>query len=179
MKALRLCCLAAAAVFCLTGCSGTQTPSENTQETLVVHQALPLPDLSVKIPDTFETTSSEHYEEYYICDDASIIITEDTSGAPYNSAYDYAVSALVQYEDMAHSVTDVKEDVVYSGKYAVQTLEFTYTLDQNDEYPLHSIIGYMTDSASMYIITCKSSADTFEKHREEFLSVLQSAYIVK
>lgn len=168
------------AVLTLSGCDTAQTdPSAETQESIAVFRALPLPDLYVEIPEGYETTSSAGYEEYYVKDDASIIVTEDTSQTFFSSAYDYAISALRQYEEMTHTLSNPETEVVYAGKQAVQTLSFTYTLDEEDTYPLTTLIGYVTDGSSMYILTCKSAADTFDTHRGEFLSVLQSISLIK
>lgn len=176
----RLLLILAAMALCLTGCSTSGTESDSVPaETVAVYQALPLPDLYIEVPDGYQTTSSEFYEEYYVKDDASIIVTEDTSGAPYTSSKDYSITALSQYRSMTHSLELIGDDQVMAGSYGVAILEFRYTLDEKDEKWFTSMVGYMTDGNSMFILTCKSNSETYDSHREEFLSVLRSPAIIK
>ena len=167
-------------VLMLSGCAGTVQESE-PEEALIVYQTLPLPDLFVSIPENYETTSSNAYKEYYVCDDASIIITEDTREPSYSSAYDYSVRALNEYEKVISSLQFLSSEQLTSGcDYAVQTLEFNYDIGEGEEAAhLTCLAGYLTDGASMYIITCKSNADTYQNHKEEFIQVMHSASIVR
>ena len=83
----RLAILLTVFACCCVGCDSI--PSKEPTESVVdVYQALPLPDLHVSIPERFKTTSSEFYKEYYICEDASIIITD--SGLPKSMLAEYA-----------------------------------------------------------------------------------------
>lgn len=175
---MKKCFACLAAVLLLTGC----TPSAHTsspEETRVVYKALPLPELYMEIPETYTATSSQFYEEYYILDDATIIVTEDTGG-PFNSAYDYSISALVQYQDVTEDLEVLGTDLLENDGVGVQILEFTYTMGEGDAaITKTSMAGYCTDSETMYIITCKSDPETYASHREEFLSVMRSISFVK
>ena len=163
----------------MTGC--TQKTEEDVQETYVVYQALPLPDLYVEIPENYQKTSSDAYKEYYLCDDASIIITEDKRQEHYNSAGEYSVNALKEYQLATASLEYLDTQVLDTGCiYKMQTLEFNYTLtDDADATVMSCLAGYMTDGDSMYIITCKSSSATYPSHKNEFLEVMHSAVISK
>lgn len=164
----------------LTGCAVTSdTNSQPVEETIISYKALPLPDLFIDVPENYQKTSSEFYEEYYICDDASIIITQDTREAKYISAYDYSIKALREYQDMTSSVELLNNEAVKTnGASNVQTLEFNYMIGEGDNSAkLTCLVGYLTDGTSMYIITCKSNTDTYQSHREEFFSVMHSAMI--
>ena len=180
MKKLKLAVLAFCPLLMLSGCADT-APETEPQETVIVYQALPLPDLFVSIPENYQTTSSNAYKEYYICDDASIIITEDAREASYPSSYDYSVNALKEYQKVFPSLEYISSEKIQSAcAYSVQTLEFNYAIgDGEDAAHLTCLVGYLTDGASMYIITCKSNTDTFRTHREEFIQVMQSADIVR
>ncbi len=164
-----------------TGCNISNENTQVTEETIITYKALPLPDLFINIPENYQKTSSVFYEEYYICDDASIIITEDTREKQYISAYDYSVQALLEYKNMTSSLELQKnEEISTNQDFTMQTLEFNYTIgDGADSAKLTCLVGYLTDGFSMYIITCKANTDTYENHREEFLSVLRSAVISK
>lgn len=164
----------------LSGCTTAETDSQ-PEEPIMMYQKLALPDLIISIPENYQTTSSKAYEEYYICEDASIIITEDTAQPYYSSAYDYAVSALNEYEKITSSLEFLGNETLDSGcDYKIQTMEFNYTLGEGEQRPaLTCLVGYLTDSASMYIITCKSNTETYSSHREEFRQVLQSAVIAR
>lgn len=175
----RLAILLTVFACCCVGCDSI--PSKEPTESVVdVYQALPLPDLHVSIPERFKTTSSEFYKEYYICEDASIIITEDTADAPYNSVYDYSVKALVEYQNVTSELKLLNDELLHADATAIQMMEFTYTLGEGDKSISKTcMVGYLTDRNSMYIITCKSDVDTYENFREDFLSVIRSAYYMK
>lgn len=164
----------------LSGCTAAETDSQ-PEEPIVMYQKLSLPDLFISIPENYQTTSSQAYKEYYICEDASIIITEDTAKSKYSSTYDYAVSALNEYEKVTSSLELLGNEVLSSScDYNIQTMEFNYTLGEGEQAPaLTCLVGYLTDGVSMYIITCKSNTETYSSHREEFRQVLQSAVIAR
>ena len=171
MKYQLLCCLCIGALL-LTGCGAGQTSKEPVA-TIPVYEALPLPDIKLDIPEGYETTSSDLCEEYYIRDDASIIITEDKNG-PFDSTYDYSVKALAQYQSVATTVEVSGNEVMQGKNCTVQTLEFRYTLGENAEADMTVLVGYATDGESMFIVTCKSNTTTYEQHREEFAAVMRS-----
>ncbi len=163
----------------LTGCTPAQEESTES-EPITVYKALPLPDLYMEIPERFATTSSELYEEYYICEDASIICTEDTEDAPYGSVYDYAISALTEYQKITTTLELMGNELLYADNLAVQTLEFRYSIGEGeDALKMTCMVGYVTDTESMYIITCKSKQDTYDEYRADFESVLTSLSFVK
>ncbi len=174
MKYKLLCGLCITAML-LSGCSQIQKNNETT-ETIAVYDALPLPDIKLEIPEGFQTTSSEYCEEFYVKDDASIIITEDKNG-PFDSCYDYSVSALAQYQSVATTVEVTESEMMQGKNTSVQTLEFRYTLGDNAEADMTVLAGFATDGKSMYIITCKSNTTTYEQHKNEFASVMRSVML--
>lgn len=159
----------------LTGCSAS-TEDQEPLATVAVYNALPLPDLSMDIPEGYEATSSEFYEKYYIQDDASIIVTEDTNG-PFSSSYDYAISALLEYQKVANEVEVVTSEPVRGENCSVHLLEFRYTLGEDNAVDMTCLAGFATDGSSMYIITCKSNTSTYSLHHDEFYTVMQSVML--
>ncbi len=175
----RLSALLLAGCFSLCGCN-TASTADSALETQAVYKALPLPELYLEIPERFAITSSDFYEEYYICEDASIIITQDVSNAPYSSVYDYATSALKEYQSITTELEVTHDELVYAGGIGIQTLEFIYTIGEGeDALKKACMTGYLTDTNSMYIITCKSDVETYDSFREDFLSVITSAAYVR
>lgn len=167
-------CLAAALL--LTGCSSSGEGTDSVEATIPIYQALPLPDIKLDIPETFSKTSSEFYEEYYICNDASIIVTEDKNG-PFIDGHEYSINALQQYREIATTVEVLSDEVLTCQNSQVQTLEFRYTLGDNAEADMTAITGFITDGDSMFIITCKSNTATYEQYSETFRAVLTSAML--
>ena len=163
-----------AALLSLTGCAAGangETTAE-TQETMIVYKALPLPDLTVNIPEGYEETSSRFYDKFYIKDDATIIITEDNEKGDMPPR-DFSVDALTQYQKLTNSLEMIGDSTTLAGDQIVQILEFTYTIEAGDQ-PISTMVGYSTDGRTMYIITCKCDAENYTAHREEFLTVIQS-----
>ena len=146
-----------------------------------MYQALPLPDLFIDIPEQYVKTSSKAYKEYYVCQDASIIITEDTREKYYKSSYDYSVSALKEYQNLFPDLEYVRSGTFPTKcTYTVQTTEFNYSIGEGEEAGhLSCIIGYITDGQSMYIITCKCNTENYESRRAEFIQTLQSIAIAR
>lgn len=176
MKAAQIIAVLTAGMLLLTGCAAPGTSgTDNTLETRVVYHALPLPNLFIELPETFQETSSEFYETYYICDDASIIITEDTE-TTNTDIKAYSTRALLQYQELAASVTDVNGEQIYAGELAVEMLEFTYRLTADGD-PLRAMVGFASDNKSIFIVTCKCSEANYDRFRDDFLSVLQSMRI--
>lgn len=176
----RITALLLAGMLCFAGCSTQETTESVTETESPMFKALPLPDLYLEVPERFSTTSSQFYEEYYICEDASIIVTQDTSNPPYSSVENYSVTALNEYKSVTQELKFIGSEMIYAGDVAAQTMEFTYTLS-NDTGSVEKtcLVGYMTNTDSMYIITCKSDADTYQEYRDDFLRVIQSARYVK
>ena len=163
-----------AVLLAMTGCAAGEG-GENTAETLesiVVYKALPLPDLTVEIPDGYEETSSQFYEKFYKKDDATIIITEDNEGGK-KSVRDFSAEALLEYQKVTHSLDMIGDETVLAGHMTCQILEFTYTIEEGDA-PISSMVGFAADGSTMYIITCKCNAENYESHRGEFKTVIQS-----
>ena len=163
-----------AAFLALTGCAAGEG-GENTAETLesiVVYKALPLPDLTVEIPEGYEEVSSQFYEKFYKKDDATIIITEDNERGAM-SVRDFSVDALTQYQSVTHSLDMIGDEVTLAGIMTCRILEFTYTIEEGDA-PISSMVGFASDGSTMYIITCKCNAENYESHRGEFKTVIQS-----
>ncbi len=166
--------------LCCVGCSKKE-PDEDSSSVQAVYKALPLPDLYLEIPENFQTTSSQFYEEYYVDKDASVIVTEDTEGAPYSSVEDYANNALLKYQEITTELTVLNNEILYAGTTAVHTLEFTYSVPAEDGSQISKtcLVGYLTDTQSMYIITCKSDVDTYSDFRDDFVSIVTSASFVE
>ena len=178
MRKMTAILLAAAFLFC--GCQLDGTAEKEPQETRVVYSALPLPELYLEIPERFTTTSSEFYEEYYICEDASIIVTQDWSGAPYSSVYDYAIDALTEYQNITTELELLHNEQVEANSVTVQTLEFNSVIGEGDDVlRMTCMTGYLPDPDSMDIITCKCSTENYEGYRSDFLSVITSAGYLK
>lgn len=160
----------------LTGCQSSTDTEEQTIETVNVFQALPLPDLYIEIPEDYQKTSSQFYEEYYVKDDASIIVTEDTSRHDYPSVRDFAVEALAQYKQATKNLNYIGEDMIQNEIYNIYVLEFSYTV-ADDVPEMTSCIGYLTDGNSMYIITCSAESQNFAQYRDGFRQAIGSARI--
>lgn len=170
--------LIVSAVF-LTGCTLPGKESSESELAKNIYKALPLPELYLEIPENYTVTSSEFCEEYYVRDDASIIVTEDTAG-PFENLHDYTIAALVKYKELASELDVLHQDKIETGEATVEYLEFTYAIGEGEDAVSRStMVGYCTDTQSMYIITCKCDVETYDQHREEFLQVLSSVAYVK
>lgn len=158
----------------LCGCGG-DTASSSELPALIGQLALP-EGLEFSVPEGFSAQSSEMYEEYYVKDDASIIITEEPLEAAFSTAQSYADRAVEQYEQATDSFSLIaRTPMEYTGAEGV-TLEFSYTISvDTHQFAFHSLTGYLLTEDTAYIITCKAKEETFAAYRSAFADCIADA----
>lgn len=160
-----------------------ETPEESSSEAepavsslVIVPSKIP-ERISVEIPPGFTETSSEYYDLYYICDDASVIITgENAVIAP--QIEDYMQTVREQYRAAADEFTIVDETALHSNGLSGRAIEFTYAIiGQDVRQDMACITGIFIKDNYIYAVTCKSRLETFSIYRTTFKNLLESVRI--
>ncbi len=182
----RLLTLMLCATFCF-GCTGcisnpdlnSSSEAESSLDDGIVLIPTALPEyFDITIPAGFTATSSAAYEEYYIYNDASIIITDDPIAISGERLDNYAAKVKDMYEQTADNyllLNEAKETI--NGTDAV-LLEFTYALvGQNKKQDLQAMVCIMLHHDVAYVITCKSKAENFMQYRAGFRNAINTIVI--
>lgn len=162
------------AILCCGGCNDS-TQSESEPPAIIGQ--LELPDgLQFTVPDGFSAQSSDMYEEYYVKDDASIIITEEPLEAGYDTAKAYADRAIEQYTAATDTFTLLANAPLDRTDADGRTLEFSYTISVSDHtFSFCSLTGYLLTEDTAYIITCKAKEETFAAYKPAFETCISGA----
>lgn len=182
MRALLLCMLLICCTF--TGCisnpalsSQTSEESSLTDGVVLIPTALP-ENFTITIPDGFQTTSSAAYNEYYVRDDASIIITDDHIAISGERLEDYMTKVKSVYEQTADCYALISEENPTINDVEASILEFSYAiLGENKQQDMQCMVAVLIHHDVAYVITCKSLAQNFALYRGAFRSCIESIVI--
>lgn len=159
--------------LCACGENSDSTSSEYAE--FIGQLGLPA-GLTFTKPEGFAPHSSDTYEEYYIKDDASIILTEEPLAQGYDTAEAYAKRALEQYTAATEHFALVAQTPLPREDADARTLEFSYTIKiGTEQFSYHCLTGYLLTADTAYIITCKSKEETFEQYRSAFETFISGA----
>ncbi len=184
MRRLYAILLGTAIAFGCTGCmtnpaqsSLAEPESSVTEDIVLIPTALP-ENFTITIPAGFTATSSAAYEEYYILNDASIIISDDPIAISGERLESYTAKIKEIYEQTADNYRLLEESkATVNGTDAV-ILEFSYALiGENARQDLQAMVAVMLHHDVAYVITCKSKAETFLQYRGAFRAAIDSIEI--
>ncbi len=176
LLSMLLCCLV------LTGCSGKSENSDSDlssigQDMVIIPSSLP-ENFTISIPGDFTTTSSASFDEYYVKDDASIIITDDPIAISGEKVESYMKKVKESYERTADQYVVFSEEYPTIHDTDACILEFGYAIvgaDARQEMRCMTAVLIHHDVA--YVITCKSRAETFGLYRQAFRACIESIRI--
>ncbi len=184
MRRLTAVLLCAAFCFGCTGCISnpdftSSSEAESSLDDGIVLIPTGLPEyFDITIPAGFTATSSAAYEEYYIFNDASIIITDDPIAISGERLENYAEKVKEIYEQTADNyllLNEAKETI--NGTEAV-LLEFSYALIGADKkQDLQAMVCIMLHHDVAYVVTCKSKAENFMQYRAGFRNAINTIEI--
>lgn len=176
-------CSAILALICgicfLSGCSASHSDASGsvnaTSEDAVIRLAVPMPNVTVEIPSSYETTFSQNFDEYYIREDASIIIAEDQVTPQRYTLDDYQSYLLDQYDAATDSMELLKIEDYTLEQAPARVIELQYSIElESGTHTVSCLIGFLIAGQSVYLMTCKCQPETYETNRPEFIQVLKS-----
>lgn len=179
--AIALVCMLIAVITALTRSGGEEEESsaeviEGT-EILVVPSEMPS-GITMNLPPGFTETASDRYDKYFILNDASVIVTGDTLPDYNQSAEEYAKGVKEQYQQTADNFQLRDEETAQITNVPAVILEFTYDITgESAVQPMQCTTAILVKYGKVYIITCKSHADTFSTYRGSFRQMIDSIEI--
>ncbi|MBQ4346262.1 MAG: hypothetical protein IJC75_03910 [Oscillospiraceae bacterium] len=184
MRRLHAILLSAAIAFGCTGCmtnpdqSSLAEPESSASDSIIlIPSALP-ENFTITLPPGFTATSSAAYEEYYILNDASIIISDDPIAISGERLEHYTAQIKEVYEQTADDYRLQDESTVTINGTNAVILEFSYALiGENARQDLQAMVAVMLHHDVAYVITCKSKAETYLQYRGMFRSAIDSIEI--
>lgn len=138
-----------------------------------------MPDrISMEIPAGFTETNSPYYEKYYVCNDASVIVTGEELTIYGQDVKTYSEDVKAQYQNTADDfVLLAEEDTAVDGT-DCRLFEFTYAIRGGDaSQDMQCMTAVIIKDERVYIVTCKSHRDTFMNYRQPFRKMLESIRI--
>ncbi len=153
--------------------SSEESSLANT-ELLVVAADMP-EGISIQVPDEFTETASQYYKKYYVKDDASIIISGEKMEFSYAEVDSYTESVVMQYQEAVDEFELISdESITVSGSHA-RLLEFTYAIvGSESRQDLECTTAIMMKGDRVYLVTCKSNRENYDKYREKFRMIMNS-----
>lgn len=146
---------------------------------IIVPSSMPA-NLAISVPAGFTETSSEHYDKYYIKDDASIIITGEELLYGHDDVNAYADNVLAQYQKTADRFTLLSDEKIKISAQSARLLEFSYVIPAADKtQEFRCLTAIVTKDEYAYLFTCKSHADTFSAYNNHFRKMLESIEILE
>ena len=169
----------------ITHMSGNPTDAAESSEVslpafseIIVPSSMPA-NISISVPAGFTETSSEHYDKYYVKDDASIIITGEELLYGQDDVNAYTDNVLAQYQKTADRFTLVSDEKIKISSKPARLLEFSYAIIAPDkEQDLRCLTAIVIKDNYAYLFTCKSHADTFSSYTNHFRKMLESIEIL-
>lgn len=159
----------------------TQEPAETTateaSEVHIIAESIP-DNFTIKIPNGFQATSSEYYDTYYICDDASIIITGEEVAVSGTSLTDYSDQMKRIYQQTTENFTLITDELLSLEAGHCRQLEFTYDIiGENSTRTMHCFVAFFLKNDHAYVITCKSNDTSFITYQGSFKNAVKSVRI--
>lgn len=176
MKKFLMLILSLSLIMSLAGCSNENSSSDadSTQKAAVI-EALPFPDIKISIPEDYETTSSEHIDEFYKKGSASVIVTSrpisnttEMDGIIYD--------AVQQYQNIADTISEISSEDLEINGYTARILELTYSIvGEINTLSKECCLGFIIGKNNLYIITCSAPINEYAEYQEDFKAIIKSA----
>ena len=178
--------LAIIVLAAITHMSGNETDTAESSEfslpafsEIIVPSSMPA-NLAISVPAGFTETSSEHYDKYYVKDDASVIITGEELLYGHDDVNAYTDNVLAQYQKTADRFALLSDEKIKISSQSARLLEFSYVISAADkEQAFRCLTAIVTKDDYAYLFTCKSHADTFSAYSNHFRKMLESIEILE
>lgn len=146
-------------------------------EILIVPSAMP-DRFRMQVDPAFTVTKSDYYDKYYVCNDASVIVTGETLNIYGQEVGSYGDSVLQQYQDTADGFTLLSDETVPVAKTDCRVLEFTYEIrGEETVQKMECTTAILIKDERVYLVTCKSRMENYSGYRQTFRRMIESIEI--
>ncbi len=163
-----------------TGCATQESEIDSTADSLAETQQIVIPStlpdgFSFTVPAGFQTTQSSGFQEYYVFNDASIIVTGEKMTIAGERLENYVKTVRQSYERTADQFQLIEEKQQTVNGQNCTTLEFTYTIVGEDtQVNLHCLTAVLLANDWAYLVTCKSKHETYYSYAALFQAAIES-----
>ena len=152
--------------------------SEPAQTEMIIVPASMPERFTMTVPSGFTETSSDRFDKYYIHEDASIIVTGEQIVIVGELLGDYVDRMKQQYEQTADDYRLESEKTIKVDGTECRLLEFSYAIRTDDQrLGFGCLTGVLIKDNYVYIITCKSRAETFAAYVDDFRKAIKTVVI--
>ena len=153
--------------------------AENSDDIVVVPAERPS-ELNLRIPDGFTEKSSEYCNQFYVCDDASIIITSEQQSIHGIRLDEFAEETKFSYEHTADNYVLCDEQKLQIDNKDCVLLDFTYDIIGEDKtQTMHALTALFMENDTKYAVTCKSRTETFGSYSGIFRRAIETVTIAE
>ena len=146
-------------------------------ENIIVPSVMP-EQFQFQVPSGFTETASEAYNKYFVCRDASIIVTGEKLVITGEQLDHYVDGMLSQYQRTADQFELIKRENLLVDNIPCRILHFRYAIVAPDaKQDMESLTGVLIKDNKTYIVTCKSHAETFAGYMSLFREAIKSIRI--
>ncbi|MBR5362512.1 MAG: hypothetical protein IK134_04220 [Oscillospiraceae bacterium] len=159
------------------------TSSEESSEIVSGTEMIIVPSemperISLEVPAGFTETNSQYYEKYYVCNDASVIVTGEDLTIYGQDVKTYSEDVKAQYQNTADDFLLLSEEDTAVDGVDCRLFEFTYAIKGDGvSQEMQCMTAVIIKDERVYIVTCKSHRDTFMNYRQPFRKMLESIRI--
>ena len=186
MRMIRNIVLLAMSVSCIfsVGCAGEQSAEESSAtaeitKPVIVPVARPK-ELSITLPSNFEEKSSDYCDQFYVCNDASVIITSEEQVIYGIKVDEYTENVKKGYSATADGYTLLSEKPVDTGTVNGKMLEFTYDIvGESTSQTMYCITAVFMENNTAYLVTCKCKNENALAFGGIFLNAIKTVSIAK
>lgn len=146
-------------------------------EILIVPSEMP-ERITMQVDPAFTETKSPNYEKYYICNDASVIVTGEELMMYGQTVETYGDSVLQQYRDTADDFTLLSDETVPVNEVDCRVFEFTYAIRSDEaQQNMECTTAVLIKDEHVYLVTCKSRLENYPTYRPAFRRMIESIQI--
>ncbi len=146
-------------------------------EMIIVPSEMP-EGINMQVPAGFTETNSPYYDKYFICNDASVIVTGEPLTLYGMDVKTYGESMKQQYREAADDFTLLSEEDTVVSEADCCLYEFTYAIKGEDAVQeMQCITAVVIKDERVYIVTCKSHRENFMNYRQAFRKMIESIQI--
>ncbi|MBR3044529.1 MAG: hypothetical protein IKI45_08610 [Oscillospiraceae bacterium] len=146
-------------------------------EMLIIPSEMP-ERISMDVDPAFTETNSAYYDKYYVCNDASVIVTGEKLSIYGQTVKEYGDSVLQQYQQTADDFALLSDETIPVSEVECRVFDFTYAVKSDDaQQNMQCTTAVLIKDEQVYLVTCKSHLENFSIYQTAFRRMIESIRI--